>query len=207
MSPEQETTPATNQNGRAQQGEPLARVGSAPELETTAAQLARNLCENAVATKLFGPQFVPRLLSTLDQIRTAELLVREAQQQHPESAALLNENLVQLQWWIPEPEVFSDTLYRDHAQELLLRIIQCERLQPGTRAEVLSLLFMLAKRHSLTKQTGSLMESLSVEVFKLRPSEPNWMIELQTDAERTQLLAELRDMLSSDWRELRPATP
>jgi len=74
--------------------------------------------------KQFGPTFVPRLHLTIEQIATAELPVREAKERNPESAALLEPNFVQLQWWIFEPEDFTDTVYQDHAQELLLRIAQ-----------------------------------------------------------------------------------
>jgi hypothetical protein len=163
---------------------------------------ANSLLENGVVREALGEDLAQCLRSTFEQITVAEELLSEAKQQHPESAALLDRQFVKLRWWIPE--AVRDVVYRDHVRELLLRVVKGESLQPGTRAEVLTLLCSVAKRNGLSRQTGALFGWLFGQVAQMRLPAAQRMAEKQTDAERDQLLAELRQQLVADWRELRP---
>ena len=136
-----------------------------------------------------------------DQI--AQSMLETAMREHPEHASLLKDRSAALHWWMPR--TVRDIVYRDHFRELLQRIMGGTALPPATRAEVLTILCDLGKRDQLSKQTASVLGWLFAEVTGLRYPGIIQLIELQTDIERNDALAQFRKELQFVFREVLPA--
>jgi hypothetical protein len=159
------------------------------------------LSENETVRKVIGEDLAQNLVHTLKQIELTAGMLDDAIREHPECAALLNRQFTAFQWWIPR--TVSELVYRAHVRELLTRIVNGQALQPATRSEVLTLLRDLAKREGLNRQTAAVFGWLFSELTGLRYPAIVQMIEMQTDVERNQTLAELREQLKCDSRILR----
>lgn len=103
------------------------------------------------------------VIKLLDLAGVADFEIQQAQQQHPEHAALLRRAFLAC---TPTGFLAYDPrVYRAHVRELLDRVIDGLDLAPGTDAEVLAVLVQASLRAPLGQQAATLYERLFARVL------------------------------------------
>jgi hypothetical protein len=147
--------------------------------------------------EVFGEDLTRGLETVLEQISIAEEAIRAAGIREPHLAPRFNEAFAMLRWWCPVS--VTPLIYHSHVEELLARVSRNEGLEPGTKAEVLTVLSQVgierglggAMRHLF----ATLFEELSEQPFP-EPKEP----ELGADAD--QLFKEISQHLARGRRDM-----
>jgi hypothetical protein len=156
--------------------------------------------DNPALREIMGQPFVERFQALMRQIEIAEDMIRRRSEREPQFAERFDRAFVMLRWC--QPSVVTEAVYRAHVDELLNRIGRHEGLQPGTRAEVLTLLCIVGMDRGLSGSNLALFAQLFEECLgRPLPGLKNPETPGQT-AKAHELLAELSRRLAQVWRDV-----